>query len=60
MLDTGFQLRKFAIQMNGDLVDSWIRNLPTYFKTSPTLQEAAKLEITNLQLEGVARAWWDT
>jgi len=42
------------------MVYSWIRNLSTYFKTSPTLQEAAKLQIVTLQLEGVAQAWWDT
>ena len=46
--------------MNGDMVYSWIRNLSTYFKTSPTLKEAAKLQIASLQLEGVAQAWWDT
>jgi len=43
MLDTRFQLPMFSSQMNGDLVDSWIRSLSTYFKASPQLQEAAKL-----------------
>jgi len=46
--------------MNVDMVDSWIHSLSTYFKTSPTLQEATKLQIASLQLEGVAQAWWDT
>jgi len=60
MLDTRFQHPKFSRQMNGDMVDSWIRSFSTYFKASPQLQEAAKLQIASLQLEGVAQAWRDT
>jgi hypothetical protein len=46
--------------MNGEMVDSWIRSLSTYFKTSPEMEESTKLQISNLQLEGIAQTWWDT
>lgn len=59
-LDTHFQLPKFAGQMNGEVVDSWIRSLSTYFRTCPEISEARKLQIAALQLEGTAQAWWDT
>jgi hypothetical protein len=59
-LDTHFQLPKFVGQMNGETVDSWIRSLSTYFKTSPEMEEATKLQIANLQLKGITQTWWDT
>jgi hypothetical protein len=59
-LDTHFQLPKFIGQMNGETVDSWIRSLSTYFKTSPEMEESTKLQIASLQLEGIAQTWWDT
>jgi hypothetical protein len=59
-LDTHFQLPKFLGQMNGEIVDSWIHNLSTYFKTCLEMEEDMKLHITSLQLEGIAQAWWDT
>jgi hypothetical protein len=46
--------------MNGEVVDSWVHSLSTYFKTFPRMIEEEKLQITSLQLEGVAQAWWDT
>jgi hypothetical protein len=30
-LDTRFQLPKFVGKMNGEVVDSWIHNISTYF-----------------------------
>jgi hypothetical protein len=59
-LDTHFQLPKFIRKMNGETVHSWIRSLSTYFKTSPKMEESTKLQIANLQLEGIAQTWWDT
>jgi hypothetical protein len=59
-LDTRFQLPKFIGQMNGEMVDSWIRSLSTYFNTSPEMEESTKLQIANLQLEGIVQTWWDT
>ena len=59
-LDSRFQLPKFASHINGDLVDSWIRNLSTYFNTFHGIIEDEKLKIASLQMEGVAQAWWDT
>ena len=59
-LDTRFQLPKFSGQMNGEIVDSWLRSLSTYFKTCPAMEEDMKLQITSLQLEGIAQTWWDT
>jgi hypothetical protein len=45
--------------MNGEVIDSWVRSLSTYFKTYPGMIEEEKLQITSLQLEGIAQAWWD-
>ena len=59
-LDTCFQLPKFLGQMNGEVIDSWLHSLSTYFKTCPTMEEDMKLQITSLQLEGLAQTWWDT
>ena len=59
-LDTRPQLPKFIDQMNAETVDSWLCILSTYFNTSPQMEEANKLQITSLQLEGVAKTWWDT
>jgi hypothetical protein len=59
-LDTHFQLPKFIGQMNGETIDSWIHSLSTYFKTSPEMEEATKLQIASLQLEGITQTWWDT
>jgi len=59
-LDTRVQLPKFTGQSNGEVVDSWIRSLSTYFNTCPDMTEAKKLQIAALQLEGIAQVWWDT
>jgi hypothetical protein len=59
-MDTHFQLPKFTGQMNGETVDSWIHSLSMYFKTSPEMEEATKLQIASLQLKGIAQTWWDT
>lgn len=42
-LDTRFQLPKFNGQSNGEVVDSWIRSLSTYFNTFPDMTEVKKL-----------------
>jgi hypothetical protein len=39
-LDTHFQLPKFVGQMNGEMVNSLMDSLSTYFKTSPEMEEA--------------------
>jgi hypothetical protein len=54
-LDTHFQLPKFVGQMNGEMVNSWIHSLSTYFNTSPEMEEATKLQIASLQLKGIAQ-----
>ena len=59
-LDTWFQLPKFNGQSNGEVVDSWIRSLSTYFNTYLDMTEVKKLQIAALQLEGIAQVWWDT
>ena len=59
-VDTRFQLPKFNGQSNGEVVDSWIRSLSTYFNTCPDMTEVTKLQIAALQLEGIAQVWWDT
>ena len=46
--------------MNGEVVDSWVCGLSTYFKTFLGMIEEEKLQITNFQLEGVTQSWWDT
>ena len=46
--------------MNGEIVDSWLCSLSTYFKTCPMMEEDMKLQIASLQLEGITQAWWDT
>ena len=53
-LDTQIQLPKFVGQTNGEVVDSWICILSTYFNTCPGLTEEIKLQIVTLQLEGLA------
>ena len=55
-----FQLPKFAVQMNGENVDSWLCSLSTYFCTCPEMTEDMNIHISNLQLEGIAQTWWDT
>jgi hypothetical protein len=42
-LDTHSQLPNFVDQMNVDTVDSWIRSLSTYLKTSRKVESAIKL-----------------
>jgi len=59
-LDTRPPLPKFVDRMNVDIVGSWLCILSTYFNTSPQMEEAKKLQITSLQLKGVAQTWWDT
>jgi hypothetical protein len=59
-LDTRIQLPKFVGQTNGEVVDSWICILSTYFNTCPGLTEERKLQIAALQLEGLAQTCWDT
>jgi len=59
-LDTRIQLPNFLGQSNGEVVDSWICSLSTYFNTCPDLTEARNLHIAALQLEGLAQTWWDT
>jgi hypothetical protein len=54
LLDYQIQLPKFVGKMNGEMVDSWIRSLSTYFNTCPGLTEERKLQIVSLQLEGLA------
>jgi hypothetical protein len=46
--------------MNGEIVDSWICNLSTYFKASHEMEEETKLHITRLKCEGITQVWWDT
>jgi hypothetical protein len=49
LLDNQIQLPKFVGKMNGEMMDSWIRSLSTYFNTCPGLTEERKLQIgTNL------------
>jgi hypothetical protein len=43
LLDNQIQLPKFVGKMNGEMVDSWIRSLSTYFNTCPGLTEERKL-----------------
>ena len=38
-LDTKIQIPKFAGNINGEAVDSWIRSLSTYFNTCTGLTE---------------------
>jgi hypothetical protein len=38
-LDTRIQFPKYLGQMNGEVVDSWICSLSTYFRTHPDLDE---------------------
>jgi hypothetical protein len=57
LLDNQIQLPKFVGKMNGEMVDSWIRSLSTYFNTCPGLTEERKLQIVSLQLEGLAQTW---
>jgi hypothetical protein len=59
-LDTHFYVPKFSVYMNGEVVDSWVCGLSTYFKTFLGMIEEEKLRIINFQLEGVTQAWWDT
>ena len=59
-LDTQFKLSKFFEQMNGETVDSWIRSLSTYFKTSIDMEKDTKFKIYSLQIEGISQASWDT
>jgi hypothetical protein len=59
-LDTRIQLPNFARKTNGEMVDSWIHSLSTYFNTCLGLIEERKLQIVALQLEGLAQTWWDT
>jgi len=42
-LDTHSQLPNFVDQMNAETVDSWIRSLSTYLKTSRKVEDAIKL-----------------
>jgi hypothetical protein len=60
LLDTRIQLPKYFGQTNGEIVDSWIHILSTYFNTCPGLTEEIKIQISALQLEGLAQTWWDT
>ena len=53
-LDTQFQLPKFNGQSNGEVVDSWICSLSTYFNTCPDMNEVKNLQIATLQLEGIS------
>ena len=49
LLDYQIQLPKFVGKMNGEMVDSWICSLSTYFNTCPGLTKERKLQIgTNL------------
>ena len=59
-LDTCFKHPKFSDQINGEVVDSWLCILSNYFKTCPMMEEEMKLHIASLQLEGIAKKWWDT
>jgi hypothetical protein len=59
-LDTRIQLPKFVGKTNGEMVDSWIHSLSTYFNTCLGLTEERKLQIVTLQLEGLTQTWWDT
>jgi hypothetical protein len=47
-LENHFQFPLFSWKMNGEIVDSWICNLSTYFKTSHEMEEDMKLHITSL------------
>jgi hypothetical protein len=44
-LDTQIQLPNFVGKKNGEMVDSWICSLSTYFNTCPGLTEERKLQI---------------
>jgi len=59
-LDTRVQLPKFSDQINGEVVDSSIRNISKYFREHPALSEDQNFKIASLQLEGLAKKWWDT
>ena len=56
-LDTRIQLPKFVGKNNGEIVDSSIRSLSTYFNTCPCLTKERKLQIATLQLEGLSQTW---
>ena len=57
LLDYQIQLPKFVGKMNGEMVDSWIHSLSTYFNTCVGLTEEITLQIATLQLEGLAQIW---
>ena len=57
LLDNQIQLPKFVGKMNGEMMNSWIRSLSTYFNTCPGLTEERKLQIVSFQLEGLAQTW---
>ena len=50
LLDTWIQLPKYFGQTNGEIVDSWIHSLSTYFNTCPGLTEERNIQIASLQL----------
>ena len=58
-LDTHFYVPKFSGYMNGEVIDSWVCSLSTYFKTFPGMTKEENLQLANLQLEGIVQAWWD-
>ena len=59
-LDTCIQLPKFLGKINGDIVESWLRSLSTYFRACLYMDEDRKFHIASLQLEGIAQTWWGT
>jgi len=59
-LNTHFQLPKCIGQIHGEIVDSWICSLSTYFKTFSEMEETTKFQIDSLQLKGITQTWWDT
>ena len=45
--------------MNGEIVDSWICNLSTYFKTSREMEEDMKLHMEWLLKHSYFFVWYD-
>eukprot|EP00253_Pinus_taeda_P010660 PITA_10660 len=58
-LDVKFELPMFNGEVNAKKLDNWIRQLEVYLRIQNMHDDAAKIQLASLRMDGAALVWWE-
>jgi len=58
-LDVKFELPMFNGEVNAEKLDNWIRQLEVYLRIQNMHDDATKIQLASLRMDGAALVWWE-